>query len=161
VCRRTFYVYRWLDHTWYPEWRTRLFDRRRARWGGTNPHDKVVVEGDAPSGRLSGDLLHYSFDSVSDHLRTIDSFTEIAARELAARGKRVGPLAPLVRGAWTAFRLYVLKRGFLDGFAGLCVAVLSGTHVFVKYAKLRVLTRARASAAEPDGRPAPAREAEA
>ena len=40
--------------------------------------------------RLDGDLLHYSYRSISDHLRTIDSFTTIAAREKHAAGRRAG-----------------------------------------------------------------------
>lgn len=133
--RKTFYVYRWLEHAWYPEFRTRLFDRRRGRWAGTNPHDKVELDGTQPA-RLSGDLLHYSFDSVGDHIKTLDHFTEIAARELIEKDKRVTWLSPITRASWVFFKLYILKRGFLDGFAGLSVAVLSFTHVFAKYAKL-------------------------
>ena len=34
VRRHTFYLGRWINHGgWYPEWRARLFDRRRACWG--------------------------------------------------------------------------------------------------------------------------------
>lgn len=138
--RKTFYVYRWLEHLWYPEWRTRLFDRRRARWGGTNPHDKVIVS-QGTLGRLRGDCLHRSFESVAAHVKTLQSFTDIAAGELLRKGKRVGVLDPLIHASWTFFRLYVLQRGFLDGFAGLCACMLSFCHVFVKYAK--VLTAQR------------------
>ena len=136
--RKNFYVYRWLNHLWYPEWRTRLFDRRRCEVRGRDPHEYVhVLEGS--TGRLDGELLHYSFDSLSAHLRTIDRYTDVAADELEKRGARVTPLTPLVRGGWSFFRLYVLKRGFLDGYAGFTVALLSGVYRFLKYAK--VLTR--------------------
>ena len=138
--RKTFYVYRWLEHLWYPEWRVRLFDRRRARWGGTNPHDKVVVS-EGTVGRLPGDCLHRSFESVAGHVKTLQTFTDIAAAEMLARGKRVGVLDPLTHGAWTFFRLYVLQRGFLDGFAGLCACTLSFMHAFVKYAKVYTAQR--------------------
>jgi len=140
VSRRTFWVYRWLDHCWYPDRRVRLFDRRRARWGGTDPHDRVVVES-GRTARLSGDILHLSFDSVSDHLRTLDRFTDIAAREILATDRRVRPWTPPARAAWTFARMYVLRGGFRDGFAGLAVAVLSATHAFVKYAKVLVARR--------------------
>lgn len=141
MARRTFYVYRWLNHCWYPDRKVRLFNRRHARWGGTNPHDRVVTDPEIRIVDLPGDIQHYSFDSISEHLKTIDHFTEIGAREIIARGKRVGPLAPLTHGAWTFFRLYLLKRGFLDGLAGFVVAVLSFTHAFVKYAKVLVHQR--------------------
>lgn len=138
--RKNFYVYRWLDHCWYPEWRTRLFDRRLCEVRGTDPHEYVHVK-DGSTGRLSGDLQHFSFESLADHLRTINSYTSIAAGELIAAGKPVSIFTPFGRGAWTFVRLYLFKRGYLDGFAGFCVSSLSGLHSFLKYAKVLTLRR--------------------
>lgn len=134
LTRKTFYVYRWLEHTWYPERRVRIFDKRRGRHAGVNPHEKVKILGGS-TGRLDGDLLHYSFDSVGDHIDTLQRFTTTGARELLAKGKSFHLLSPMTHSTWVFFKLYLLRLGFLDGFAGLCVAVLSATHVFTKYAK--------------------------
>lgn len=136
MARKTFYVYRWLNHCWYPDRKVRLFNRQNARWGGTNPHDRVVLDAGVQVVDLKGDILHYSFSSISEHLRTIDNFTEIGAREIIAKGKKVSLLSPLSHGLWTFIRLYFLKRGFLDGLAGFIVATLSFMHAFVKYAKV-------------------------
>lgn len=136
MARKTFYVYRWLNHCWYPDRKVRLFNRRNARWGGTNPHDRVVLGEGVQVVDLKGDILHYSFNSISEHLRTIDNFTEIGAREIIAKGKKVSMLSPLTHGLWTFIRLYFFKRGFLDGLAGFIVATLSFMHAFVKYAKV-------------------------
>lgn len=145
--RRTFYVDAWMDHCWYPDRKIRLFDRRRGRWDGRDPHDAWrVTEGSVKS--LRGDIVHRSFDSVSDHLKTIDRFSEIAARELFRQGRRVSVVSPVFRGAATFVRLYLLKRGFLDGFGGLVVSLLSGTATFARYAKLRYLQRAEARGTE-------------
>jgi glycosyltransferase involved in cell wall biosynthesis len=133
--RKTFYVYRWLNHCWYPDKKVRLFNKRKACWGGTNPHDKVIVDSDKIK-ELNGDILHYSFDSISAHIQTLDKFTEIGAREILKKGKRVSLFSPLLHANWTFFRLYVLRLGFLDGFAGLVVSLLSFMHVFVKYSKV-------------------------
>ena len=132
--RKTFYIYRWLNYCWYPDVKTRMFNRNTACWGGTNPHDHIVVQGKNVV-RLQGDIYHYSFDSISDHLKTIDSFTEIGADEIVRKNKRVTIFTPLTHASWTFLKLYLLKRGFLDGFAGLIVSVLSYVHVFVKYSK--------------------------
>ena len=132
---RTFYIYRWLDHCWYPDRKVRLFDKRRGTWGGEALHEKVILDG-GNVGALQGDILHYSYDSISQHLQTIDKFTDIAARDLIDKGRHVSILTPLTHAYWTFIKLYILKRGFLDGFAGLCVAVLSYVHVFVKYSKV-------------------------
>ena len=132
--RRTFYVYRWLNHCWYPDVKTRLFNRNTSHWGGTNPHDHIETQGNHIV-RLKGDIHHYSFDSISDHMQTIDKFTEIGADELIKKNKSVNILSPLTHASWIFIKLYIIKRGFLDGFAGLTVSILSYMHVYIKYSK--------------------------
>jgi len=134
MSRKTFYVYRWLNHCWYPDIKTRLFNKGTAYWGGTNPHDHIITRGDNIL-RLKGDIYHYSFDNISDHLQTIDKFTEIGAEELIRKNKSFNLLSPLTHATWIFIKLYFLKRGFMDGFAGLTVSVLSYMHVYVKYSK--------------------------
>lgn len=134
MARKTFYIYRWLNHCWYPDIKTRLFNKTTSYWGGTNPHDHIVTQGNNII-KLQGDIYHYSFDSISDHLKTIDSFTEIGANEIVRKNKIVTIFSPVSHASWTFIKLYILKRGFLDGFAGLVVSVLSYVHVFVKYSK--------------------------
>ena len=140
MSRRTFYVYRWLNHCWYPDIKTRLFNRSGSHWGGTNPHDHIITDGDRVV-RLKGDIQHYSFDSISDHLKTIDRFTEIGADELIRKNKSFSILSPITHASWTFIKLYFIKRGFLDGFAGLLVSVLSYMHVFIKYNKALIKRR--------------------
>ena len=135
VARRTFYVYRWLNHCWYPDYKIRLFNKNTAHWAGTNPHDHIELSGNNVV-TLKGDLLHYSFDSISEHIQTLDSFTEIGANEIIRKNKKVNILSPWTHGLWTFLKLYIFKRGFLDGYAGLVVAVLSGMHAFIKYNKV-------------------------
>ena len=135
--RKTFYVYRWLNHCWYPDLKTRLFNKETSHWGGTNPHDHIVTQGKNIR-QLQGDINHYSFDSISQHITTIDSFTEIGANEIVRKGKRVTVFSPITHASWTFIKLYLLKRGFLDGFAGLIVSVLSYMHVFIKYSKAHI-----------------------
>jgi len=135
MARKTFYVFRWINHCWYPDFKIRLFNRHSARWGGTNPHDRVEVDGDNII-TLKGDILHYSFNSISEHIKTLDNFTEIGAHEIIKRGKKVNMISPWTHGLWTFIRLYFIKRGFLDGYAGLVISVLSGMHAFVKYNKV-------------------------
>jgi len=137
MARKTFYIYRWLSHCWYPDMKVRLFNKNCAKWGGTNPHDKVMVDSER-MGYLRGDILHYSFDTVSSHIQTLDKFSEIGANEIIKRGKKVSVFSPFTHGFWIFFRMYFLKKGFLDGFAGLLASVLSFVHVFVKYSKVLV-----------------------
>ena len=132
--RKTFYIYRWLNHCWYPDLKIRLFNKNTAYWGGTNPHDHIVLSS-SNIVQLAGDIYHYSFDSISDHIQTIDKFTEIGADELIRKQKSFNLLSPFTHSSWIFLKLYIFKRGFMDGFAGIVVSVLSAMHVFVKYSK--------------------------
>ena len=150
--RRTWYHGRWIRHGgWYPDRKLRLFRRSTGGWGGTNPHDHVYVDG--PRRRLDGDLLHYSYRSIADHLATINSFTTIMAREKAAAGKRSHFAKLLLVGPWKFVDMYILKRGFLDGVAGFIVAVMGAYYVFLKYAKLAELTSATHESAAAESSP--------
>lgn len=141
MSRLTNYCGTWIKHGgWYPDKKIRLYDRRVAKWKGERLHEGIEIE-DAKSGQLAGDLLHYSFYTISDHLKVIDKYTEIQAGELYDKGMRAGLGHLLVRPAFKFFRDYVIKGGFLDGFAGYCVAKLSAKATFVKYAKLRMLRK--------------------
>jgi glycosyltransferase involved in cell wall biosynthesis len=142
VRRRTWYLGRWIRHCgWYPDARVRLFDRTCARWGGINPHDVVEVSG--PVAALDGDLLHYSYDDLADHLRTIDSFTTISARRYHELGRRCRPWDLALRPPLAFINKYLLRLGFLDGVPGLVVCLLHGYYVLLKYAKLWELDHAR------------------
>ncbi len=136
--RKTFYIYRWLNHCWYPDVKTRLFNKDTAKWGGTNPHDRVITDGNNIR-QLKGDIQHYSFDSVSAHLKTIDKFTEIGAIELIKKKKKFSIFSPLTHSIWMFIKMYFIKLGFLDGFAGLLASTLSFVHVFVKYSKAIII----------------------
>jgi len=132
--RRAQYLGRWIRHSgWYPDRKTRLYKRTSAEWIGEYVHESVRVKGAV--GELHADLLHFTCDSLSDHLRTLDRYTTLAARELIEKKKPV-PLRRLaIDPAWALFRAYVLQRGFLDGPQGLAIAGMAAFYTFLKYAK--------------------------
>jgi glycosyltransferase involved in cell wall biosynthesis len=141
MSRLTNYCGSWIRHGgWYPDKKVRLFDRRVARWKGERLHEGIEID-ESRCGALSGDLLHYSFYTISDHMKVIDKYTEIQAQELFDRGSRAGLGHLILRPAFKFFRDYIIKAGFLDGFAGYCVAKLSAKATFVKYAKLKMLQK--------------------
>jgi glycosyltransferase involved in cell wall biosynthesis len=140
VPRVAFYLGRWIRGTdWYPDWQLRLFDRRRGSWSGDLVHESVVVRG--PVGRLHGAIEHHPYPSISDHLRKIDSYTTLWARQAHAAGRRSSVLDMSADAFWAFFRNYVLKQGFRLGGAGLIVSLLNTHYTFVKLAKLRELER--------------------
>ena len=136
VSRVSAYLGRWIRHgTWYPDWKLRLFDRRR----GGDPHDRVSVDGAAQ--RLVGELCHEPYRSFDDHLRTIDRYTTTMADAMRAEGHRARLVDVILRPPARFFVFYVWRRGFLDGWRGLLLAYLAAHYVRLKYAKLWVVTR--------------------
>jgi glycosyltransferase involved in cell wall biosynthesis len=136
------YLGRWILHSgWYPDRKVRLFDRRKARWVGEFVHESVRVDG--PVGHLESNLLHFTCSSLSEHLRTMDRYTTLAAQEMVTRGQSLGFARLLLDPPWTIFRTYVLKLGFLDGIEGLTIAYMAGLYNFVKYAKARSMSPGR------------------
>ncbi len=134
IPRLVYYLGRWWWRGWYPGYRLRLFRKIKVRWGGVNPHEKVLLRGQAD--RLQGNIYHYTYDGITDHLRTINSLTDIASHELALRGKRASLLDVLLRPLWRFIRFYLLSGCIRDGKAGFFVSVTSAFYTFLKYAKL-------------------------
>ena len=133
--RLVFYLGRWWWRGgWYPDHTIRLFRRDRAGWGGTDPHEKVVVEGKVR--RLRHPLHHYTYRDIEDHVGRINRFTSISSQELRKHGRRWKVADALFKPAARFLHSYVLQRGFMEGFAGFYVAVTAAMYVFLRYAKL-------------------------
>jgi glycosyltransferase involved in cell wall biosynthesis len=140
--RLTNYLGKWIKHSgWYPDVKLRLWDRRKGNWGGTNPHDKVIMQADSVLNKIEGDLLHYSYHSIRQHLNQINSFTEIAAKEAVAKSKNISTFEIIVKTIWKFKRDYFLKLGFLDGYYGFVVCSMSAYAVFVKCLKMKEMNR--------------------
>ncbi len=140
--RLTSYCGQWIRHGgWYPDRKIRLWDRRCGRWGGDNPHDKVILKENTRLAYISGDLLHYSFHSIGQHIQVLNSYSEIGAREAFQKGKKSG-LFPIVgRSVFRFFRGYFWQAGFRDGYYGFIIAVISAFATFIKYVKLKEIYR--------------------
>jgi glycosyltransferase involved in cell wall biosynthesis len=88
----------WWRGGWYPDYDIRIFRRELARWGGTDPHEKIIVAGKVR--RLRNPLYHYSYRDVADHWKRVNHFTSVSAAE--QRGSRQAmaldgqPAAPAV-----------------------------------------------------------------
>jgi glycosyltransferase involved in cell wall biosynthesis len=140
--RMTLYMGRWIRHAgWYPDRKLRLFQKARGRFRGTDPHDRVHVEGRVE--RLRGDILHVPYRSLSDHLRTIDAYTSITARAMHDHGRQARLSDLTIRPFAKFVRMYMLERGYLDGLPGFAVSVIGAFYVFLKYAKLLTLESER------------------
>lgn len=130
------YLGRWILHSgWYPDRKVRLYNRGKARWVGDFVHESVQVSGRV--GHLNANLLHFTCQSLSEHLKSMDRYTTLAAEEIVHHKKTVPVYRLFSDPAWTFFRTYLLQRGFLDGMEGLAIAHMAALYTFLKYAKAR------------------------
>lgn len=138
--RLTNYCGTWVRHCgWYPDRKLRLFDKRKGKWEGTNPHDRYILATDTQQHHIAGDLLHYSYYSIDQHIDQIKKFTSIMAQEQFKRGKAPALRKIVLNPLWCFIRQYIVRLGFLDGYHGLVICTLSACANFIKYAKTREL----------------------
>jgi len=128
---------RWIRHgAWYPDRKMRLFDRRKYRMGGVDPHDAFLPAPGAREGRLQGDLLHYTNEDVAHRFDKVNKLSTVAAHAYAERGKWGSLLRVLLKPPVRFLVEYVVRRGFLDGYDGFVIARSSALYVFLREAKL-------------------------
>jgi glycosyltransferase involved in cell wall biosynthesis len=136
------YLGRWIRHGgWYPDRKIRLYDRRKATWEGAFVHETLKVHGRI--GHLDGNLLHFTCDSLSQHLRTMDGYTTLAAEQLVSTGVKPTWSQMILIPPWTFVQTYFLKLGFLDGLEGLAIAYMAAFYNFLKYAKAKFMSFGR------------------
>jgi glycosyltransferase involved in cell wall biosynthesis len=131
IPRVTWHLGRWVRSTdWYPDYQDRLYDRRRAQWKGRYVHEALEAAGS--SGQLRGEIQHYAYRDIADHLETIDRYTTLAARHAFLRN-------------------YIARGGIRDGVPGFIISSMNAYYVFLKFAKLWELSRVQGSAFKVQG----------
>lgn len=132
--RRSFYFNRFLKHSgWYPDRLLRMFRPGLMEVRASGPHYSFHPLG--PTQKLRGDIVHYPYQDMQEHLDKVNYYTQEAAKDLVAKGRRPGLFTALAHGVGRFLRIYIWKRGFLDGRAGLIMAVHAFMYGFLKYAR--------------------------
>jgi len=141
--RCTNYCGQFIRHgSWYPDKKLRLFDKRTARWGGINPHDKVETGANSIM-HLRGDILHYSYASIDEHILQNNKFSTISAASLYKMGKRTNVMKIVLNPFWAFIQSYFVRVGLLDGFYGFVIAINIAHLTFLKHVKLYQLQGTR------------------
>jgi glycosyltransferase involved in cell wall biosynthesis len=131
--RKNYFLGKWIRHSgWWPDRTLRLFRKDRGRLEDREVHEKVVVSGKV--GQLDAPLEHHTYRTISDYLRKMEIYSSLAAAQIGKKG-RPGALSMVIKPLFTFFRMYLLRRGFLDGMHGLLLAWLYSYYTFLKYAK--------------------------
>jgi glycosyltransferase involved in cell wall biosynthesis len=141
INRKSFFISKFIKHCgWYPDSTLRLFKRSSGtRFNSLLVHESAVYSGE--KGRLKNDILHYTDRDFEHYIKKLNSYTSLSAEELKEKGKKAGFFDIIFRPAFTFFKMYFLRSGFLDGYIGLVLCTLSSIHVSVKYSKLYLLNK--------------------
>ncbi|KUF44495.1 hypothetical protein AS361_15705 [Myroides marinus] len=138
------YCGQWIKHSnWYPGTKTRLFNRIKGRWySPTNLHETIKFEGASQTKHLKGDLLHWAYDSYSEHHAKNDRYTTLAATNFVKyKNKKIPVIKIVINPFWKFFKNYFIKKGFLDGFNGFVICSMAAYSTFLKYIKIIELQR--------------------
>ncbi|MCK4385804.1 MAG: glycosyltransferase family 2 protein [candidate division Zixibacteria bacterium] len=138
ISRKSNFLGKWIKHAWSPDYVLRLFKKDMGKFDDSIVHEKVEVEGE--KGYLKNVLLHYTDPDFDHYLEKLNRYTSLGAKQLFGKGKRAKLFDVIFRPLAVFFKMYLVKRGFLDGLPGFILAVSSAFHVFSKYVKLWHLT---------------------
>jgi glycosyltransferase involved in cell wall biosynthesis len=125
---------------WWPDYVLRLFRRELGAFDNVPVHEQVLVCGRV--GKLKSWFLHFPFDDLDALVTKINRYSSDAAQMMARKGRRVGVFGLITHSVWTFIRIYLLRRGFLDGRHGLVLAVTAASGSFLRYSKLMFLNEA-------------------
>lgn len=142
--RLTNYCGKWVKYAgWYPDTKLRLWKKEKGKWGGTNPHDKVIMDKDSSVGFLKGDLLHYSYHTIAQHIAQINYFSDIMAKEAFLKGKKASIIKLALSPGFVFIKKYFFQLGFTGGWEGFTICINSAFASFSKYIKLRELHKSK------------------
>ncbi len=136
VPRKNYFLGRWIQHCgWYPDYRQpQLFRKSRFRYREEVVHESFDCDGTV--GYLTKPALQIPFRDIDQFLSKHDRYSDLMARRMKEQGRRFRPHQLLTHPVATFAKMYLQRRGFLDGMPGLILSGLYAYYTFVKYAKL-------------------------
>lgn len=139
--RRSYVFGEWVKYGgWYPDYCLRLMPRTSTKWEGL-AHERPIT--DLTIRNLCGNIDHYTYSDWSRNITKINSYTTLMAEKMYQSGKRASTLDIVVHPFWAFVRMYLLKRGLLDGRLGFIMAVIHSFYTMMKYVKLFYLQQGK------------------
>jgi len=135
IPRRNYFFGKQIRHCgWETDRVIRLFRRDRSRYQDRAVHADIVLDGKL--GRLDAPFEHYTYRTMDQYFEKFHRYTRWAAQDLQRHGKRPSWRNLFLRPMFRFFKMFVIRRGFLDGKHGLVLCTLAAMSVFTKYARL-------------------------
>jgi glycosyltransferase involved in cell wall biosynthesis len=135
IPRRAYFLGKWIKHCgWYPSRATRLFNKTKIDFNENQVHEQLIVNG--KKGQLKNDLNHFTDPDLKHYYEKFNNYTSLAANDLMKRNKKFSKFKLLFNPFFLFIKMYIFRRGFLDGIQGFILSFSSANYVFTKYAKL-------------------------
>ncbi len=142
INRLTNYCGKWINHCgWYPDSKLRLYNKKKGKWNGVKIHEKFKLYDITKTSKLNGDLFHYSYYTIEQHINQINKFSSISAEAYITRENNASFYKLLLNPFVKFVKMYFIKKGFLDGYYGFIICYLSAMSTFIKYIKLREIIK--------------------
>ena len=135
VPRRNYFMGRWIKHSgWYPNFRQpQLFRKGSLHYGNEPVHESYILNTAKPLGTLQNAIWQFPFKNMSEVMHKANRYSSLGAERIALKNVSMG--SALVHGLWAFVKHYIVKLGFLDGWAGLVIAVGNFEGTFYRYVK--------------------------
>lgn len=137
IPRKNFFLNKWIKHGgWWPDYTLRLFKKDLGRMEHRLVHEKVIVSGKV--GYLSQPLLHYTYRNFDEFIKKMQNYSMLSAMEIIKNNPSKTKIFLKIFFAppFTFFKMFILRKGFLDGLRGFMLAVFYSFYSFLKYAKV-------------------------
>lgn len=135
IPRKNFFLGRWIKYSgWWPDYTLRLFRKEASYVEPREVHEKVIVNG--TTSYLRSPMLHYTYRSISDYMKKMETYSTLSAEEIRQRNGLLSGLKLLTNPLLVFMKMYFLRQGFRDGAHGFILAVLYAVQTFLKYAKV-------------------------
>lgn len=144
VPRRNFFMGRWLKSSaFFPDYRQpQLFRKGALVFSPERVHESYRIASTLPPGYMVNPIWQMPFVDLAELMRKADRYSTLGAEKLVAEGRVCGMATAFFRGIWSFLHMFVLKKGFRDGWAGFAIAVGNFNGTFFKYAKLYEMRQA-------------------
>ncbi len=139
VKRLNNYCGKWIKHTgWYPDIKLRLWKKEAASWQG-DIHETIVFNSKKQTKILEGNLLHYTYYTIDEHILQTNKFSALSAKMLFENRKKVNLAQIILKPFWKFLQIYFFKAGWRDGYFGFVISIISAHETFLRYTKLKQL----------------------
>lgn len=135
IPRKNIMFGKWIEHTgWYPDYQYRLFKNGKAKFPALNVHEELIVDGEI--GDLKNPIIHHHYETISEWIGKLDSYTTYESQKLIADGKKIKWHDAITFPTEEFLSRFFARQGYKDGLHGLVLSLLMAFYWELIFAKI-------------------------